>query len=51
MEDHGGELVLEDREGGGARVMLVFQRGDLRSAAEAAERPAGAAVKAAAHGA
>jgi two-component system nitrogen regulation sensor histidine kinase NtrY len=24
MEDHGGELVLEDREGGGARVRLVF---------------------------
>jgi two-component system nitrogen regulation sensor histidine kinase NtrY len=25
MEDHGGELVLEDREGGGARVSLVFR--------------------------
>jgi two-component system nitrogen regulation sensor histidine kinase NtrY len=24
MEDHGGELTLEDREGGGARVSLVF---------------------------
>jgi two-component system nitrogen regulation sensor histidine kinase NtrY len=24
MEDHGGELALEDREGGGARVSLVF---------------------------
>ncbi|MCX7355866.1 MAG: PAS domain-containing sensor histidine kinase [Alphaproteobacteria bacterium] len=24
MEDHGGELVLEDRDGGGARVRLVF---------------------------
>ncbi|HRW60458.1 MAG TPA: ATP-binding protein, partial [Defluviicoccus sp.] len=24
MEDHGGELVLEDKEGGGARVMLRF---------------------------
>jgi two-component system nitrogen regulation sensor histidine kinase NtrY len=24
MEDHHGELVLEDREGGGARVRLVF---------------------------
>ena len=26
MEDHGGEIVLEDREGGGARVSLVFRR-------------------------
>jgi two-component system, NtrC family, nitrogen regulation sensor histidine kinase NtrY len=25
MEDHGGELVLEDLEGGGARVSLVFR--------------------------
>jgi|SRR5579859_736591 len=25
MEDHGGELILEDREGGGARVSLVFR--------------------------
>jgi two-component system nitrogen regulation sensor histidine kinase NtrY len=25
MEDHGGVLVLEDAEGGGARVSLVFQ--------------------------
>ena len=26
MEDHGGHLVLDDREGGGARVSLVFRR-------------------------
>jgi two-component system nitrogen regulation sensor histidine kinase NtrY len=26
MEDHHGELVLEDRDGGGARVKLVFHR-------------------------
>jgi two-component system nitrogen regulation sensor histidine kinase NtrY len=25
MEDHGGELTLEDRDGGGARVSLVFR--------------------------
>jgi len=25
MEDHGGEVVLEDREGGGAKVSLVFR--------------------------
>jgi len=26
MEDHGGELVLDDREGGGARISLVLRR-------------------------
>jgi two-component system nitrogen regulation sensor histidine kinase NtrY len=26
MEDHGGHLVLDDREGGGARISLVFRR-------------------------
>ena len=26
MEDHGGQLLLEDREGGGARISLVFRR-------------------------
>jgi two-component system nitrogen regulation sensor histidine kinase NtrY len=26
MEDHGGEILLEDREGGGARISLVFRR-------------------------
>ena len=26
MEDHGGVLSLEDREGGGARISLVFRR-------------------------
>ena len=26
MEDHGGNLVLDDREGGGARISLVFRR-------------------------
>jgi two-component system nitrogen regulation sensor histidine kinase NtrY len=46
MEDHGGELVLEDREGGGARVMLVFLR-----EARAAQPGAGASSKAAVHGA
>ncbi|MSO54145.1 MAG: PAS domain-containing sensor histidine kinase [Rhodospirillales bacterium] len=30
MEDHGGQVMLEDREGGGARVSLVF--GPTRSA-------------------
>jgi hypothetical protein len=25
MEDHHGELVLADRAGGGARVMLIFR--------------------------
>ncbi len=26
MEDHGGLLLLDDREGGGARISLVFRR-------------------------
>jgi two-component system nitrogen regulation sensor histidine kinase NtrY len=26
MEDHGGALQLDDREGGGARISLLFQR-------------------------
>ena len=34
MEDHHGELVLEDREEGGARVKLVFHRIDAKAAAE-----------------
>jgi two-component system nitrogen regulation sensor histidine kinase NtrY len=35
MEDHGGYLVLDDREGGGARVSLVFRR----TQAEALQTP------------
>jgi two-component system nitrogen regulation sensor histidine kinase NtrY len=31
MEDHRGELVLEDRDGGGARVKLVFNQQEPRS--------------------
>jgi two-component system nitrogen regulation sensor histidine kinase NtrY len=34
MEDHGGDLVLDDREGGGARISLVFRR-DAREIASA----------------
>jgi two-component system, NtrC family, nitrogen regulation sensor histidine kinase NtrY len=30
MEDHGGELRLDDRDGGGAHVTLVFVRGETR---------------------
>jgi two-component system nitrogen regulation sensor histidine kinase NtrY len=40
MEDHRGELILEDREGGGARVTLVFRRG-LEEAEAAPEGGAG----------
>jgi two-component system nitrogen regulation sensor histidine kinase NtrY len=52
MEDHGGELLLEDREGGGARVVLVFNRGEARVPARGAAVETGPVVKkAAAHGA
>ncbi|HWG80585.1 MAG TPA: PAS domain-containing sensor histidine kinase [Stellaceae bacterium] len=48
MEDHGGELILDDCEGGGARVALVFNRADPRVApARTAEETL---EKAAAHG-
>jgi two-component system, NtrC family, nitrogen regulation sensor histidine kinase NtrY len=46
MEDHRGELLLEDRDGGGARVRLVFNRG-----AVPVEETNLAPMKAAAHGA
>jgi two-component system nitrogen regulation sensor histidine kinase NtrY len=32
MEEHGGSLVLEDREGGGARISLVFHRAERTAA-------------------
>ncbi|TXL72202.1 PAS domain-containing sensor histidine kinase [Vineibacter terrae] len=32
MEEHGGLLILEDREGGGARISLVFQRPERKAA-------------------
>jgi two-component system nitrogen regulation sensor histidine kinase NtrY len=35
MEDHGGSLSLDDREGGGARISLVFRR-DAKEIASAA---------------
>lgn len=34
MEDHNGELVLEDREGGGALVKLVFHRSETKPAVD-----------------
>jgi two-component system nitrogen regulation sensor histidine kinase NtrY len=37
MEDHGGHLVLDDREGGGARISLVFPR-DAKEIASAERR-------------
>ncbi len=37
MEDHGGLLSLDDREGGGARISLVFRR-DAKEIASAARR-------------
>lgn len=45
MEDHGGDLILRDREGGGAVVSLVFplrdDAADSASAEAAIETPAG----------
>ena len=41
MEDHGGQLLLEDREGGGARISLVFRR-DAKEIASAHRQPAAA---------
>ncbi|HUZ71589.1 MAG TPA: PAS domain-containing sensor histidine kinase [Stellaceae bacterium] len=48
MEDHKGELVLEDRPGGGARVSLVFKNIDPTPAPE---RGVDAAVETASYGA
>ena len=44
MEDHNGDLVLEDRQGGGARISLIFHPvGDTAGAEEGGEdeSPAG----------
>jgi two-component system nitrogen regulation sensor histidine kinase NtrY len=46
MEDHGGQLQLSDREGGGAVVRLLFPTGAER----AAEPPADLTSKSMAHG-
>ncbi len=51
MEDHHGELVLEDRDGGGARVRLVFHQMELRSTIERATEETTAAVRTASYGA
>ena len=55
MEDHGGTLTLEDREGGGARVGLVIPQDALAEGAAQGrgERPAetGGETRQAAHGA
>jgi two-component system nitrogen regulation sensor histidine kinase NtrY len=42
MEDHYGELVLDDREGGGARIKLVFHPHEPK----AADKPVAAKVEA-----
>ena len=49
MEDHQGELLMEDAEGGGARVRLVFMT-EVRGAVHAAP-PAAEDVNTVAHGA
>ena len=39
MEDHGGELDLEDRIGGGARVSLIFKAVEIQSTQETETMP------------
>ena len=56
MEDHGGELTLEDREGGGARVGLVIPQtrsagGEADAAPDDRPADAGASQRHVAHGA
>lgn len=52
MEDHGGDLRLEDRAEGGARVMLRFPMLSSETAdTDGAARPRDAATKVAVHGA
>jgi two-component system nitrogen regulation sensor histidine kinase NtrY len=55
MEDHGGELVLDDREGGGARVSMIIPMtvaaGTDVPDNEDKPAPAGAQQRHAAHGA
>ncbi len=50
MEDHQGELMLSDRETGGARVRLVFA-GDARAAGHAGSSAARAELSSVSHGA
>jgi two-component system nitrogen regulation sensor histidine kinase NtrY len=50
MEDHGGELILEDRDGGGARVVLLFHRGEQRADVSPDAAVAGTAARAVVHG-
>ena len=50
MEDHRGELVLEDRESGGARVKLVFA-GEGRAVARPVEPDTAVELSSVAHGA
>jgi two-component system nitrogen regulation sensor histidine kinase NtrY len=53
MEDHGGYLLLEDRDGGGARVSLVFMRSQAATSSPnqmASGQPQSSSLKSA-HGA
>ena len=50
MEDHQGELILEDRESGGARAKLIFA-GEGRAAARPVEPDTAAELSSVAHGA
>ena len=39
MEDHGGELILEDGVGGGAKVSLIFRAVEMQSSQETDTMP------------
>ena len=48
MEEHGGDLALEDRPGGGALVRLIFRTQPVAAATEGATEPPAAPADAAA---
>ncbi len=50
MEDHGGDLILSDRDGGGARVRMVFARSAEAGESEQADPQRLESLRTAAHG-
>lgn len=50
MEDHGGDLILSDRDGGGARVRMVFARLAEAGESEQADSQRPESLRTVAHG-